>query len=153
AFFDNVRQDLLLAKVAQRVDDPKVLGLLKKIMKASGKKGVPQGGVISPVLSNLYLNQVDRMLERAKQVTREGRFQRVKYARYADDLVVVVEGFPSFEKLLGQVNRRIREELAKLHVEINEEKSRMVDLAKNESFGFLGFDFRRIPTRNGKWRP
>ena len=153
AYFDNVRQDLLLAKVAKRVDDPKALELLKRIMKASGKKGVPQGGVISPVLSNLYLDQVDRMLERAQKVTREGRFDRVQYARYADDLVVLVDGHPKHEKLLAQVNQRIREELVKLRVEINEEKSRMVDLAKDGSFGFLGFDFRRIPTRNGKWRP
>ena len=65
AFFDNVRHDLLLAKVAKRVDDDQVLRLLKQILKASGKKGVPQGGVISPLLSNLYLDSVDRMLEKA----------------------------------------------------------------------------------------
>jgi RNA-directed DNA polymerase len=69
AYFDNVRHDLLLAKVAVRVSDPDVLHLLKMILKASGKKGVPQGGVISPLLSNLYLNEVDKMLEKAKETT------------------------------------------------------------------------------------
>ncbi len=72
AYFDNVRHDRLLAKVAQRVDDAEVLHLLKVMLKAWCKKGVPQGGVISPLLSNLYLNEVDRMLERAREVTRNG---------------------------------------------------------------------------------
>ena len=54
--------------------------------------------------------------------------------------------------LLGAVNKRLREELAKLQVEINEEKSRIVDLDRAESFGFLGFEYRRIRSRRGKWR-
>jgi len=49
-------------KMAQRVDDADIMHLLKVTLKASGKKGVPQDGVISPLLSNLYLNEVDRML-------------------------------------------------------------------------------------------
>ena len=56
AYFDNVRHDRLLEKVAQRVDDKDIMHLLKLMLKASGKKGVPQGGVISPLLSNLYPN-------------------------------------------------------------------------------------------------
>jgi len=152
AYFDNVRHQPLLAKVAARVNDADVLRLLKMILKASGKKGVPQGGVISPLLSNLYLNEVDRMLERAKEVTRRGKYTYVTYARYADDLVILVDAFPQHDWLLKAVAKRLREELAKLGVEVNEEKSRVVDLAKGESFGFLGFEFRRIRSLGGVWR-
>lgn len=153
AYFDNVRHDLLLQKVAMRVDDPDVLRLLKMILKASGKKGVPQGGVISPLLSNLYLNEVDKMLERAKETTRNGKYTYVEYVRYADDLVILVDGYPRHDWLVEAVGKRLREEVAKLHVELNEEKSRVVDLGKGESFGFLGFEFRRVRSRKGEWRP
>lgn len=152
AYFDNVRHDRLLAKVAARVDDADVMRLLKMILKASGKKGVPQGGVVSPLLSNLYLNEVDRMLERAKEVTRRGQYTYVEYARYADDLVILVDAYPQHDWLLKAVEKRLREELAQLGVEVNEEKSRVVDLAKGESFGFLGFEFRRIRSLRGVWR-
>jgi RNA-directed DNA polymerase len=153
AYFDNVRHDTLLAKVAARVSDADVLHLLKMILKASGKKGVPQGGVISPVLSNLYLNEVDKMLEKAKETTRNGKYTYIEYARYADDLVILVDAYPRHDWLLRAVDKRLREELAKLHVEINEEKSRVVDLGKGGSFGFLGFEFRRVRSRRGEWRP
>lgn len=152
AYFDSVRHDRLLSKVAERIQDDDVMALLKKILKSSGSVGVPQGGIISPILSNLYLNEVDRMLEKAREVTRRGRYQYVEYARFADDLVVLVDSQYGPPGLLGQVNRRLREEFAQLGVEVNEEKSRCVDLRKGESFGFLGFDFRRIRARNGKWR-
>jgi RNA-directed DNA polymerase len=85
AYYDSVRHDLLLGKVARRIQDNEILHLLKRMLTASGKRGVPQGGVISPVLSNIYLTEVDAMLERAKEVTRNGRFTYVEYARYADD--------------------------------------------------------------------
>jgi RNA-directed DNA polymerase len=152
SYFDNVRHDLLLAKVAQRVNDDEVLHLLKLILKATGKRGVPQGGVISPVLSNLYLNEVDRMLERARESTRNGTYTGIEYARYADDLVVLIDACKHHDWLMAAVERRLREEFAKLKVEINEEKSRIVDLGRGESFSFLGFDFRRIRSRRGVWR-
>src|SRR5437899_1514447 len=83
AYFDSVRQDRLLAKVAKRIQDDEVMHLLKAILKASGSIGVPQGGGISPLLSNIYLNEVDQMLERAKVVTRKGAYTYVEYARFA----------------------------------------------------------------------
>src|SRR5262249_13637953 len=152
AYFDNVRHDRLRAKVARRVNDAEVMHLLKMILKASGKQGVPQGGVISPLLSNVYLNEVDQMLERAKEVTRHGKYTYLEYARYADDLVILVDAYPRHDWLLQAADKRLREELAKLHVEVNEEKSRIVELAKGESFGFLGFEFRRVRTLRGVWR-
>jgi len=153
AYFDSVRQDVLLAKVAHRIGDPEVLHVLKIILKASGKLGVPQGGVISPLLSNIYLNEVDRMLERAKEVTSCSGTTHIEYARFADDLVVLIDHHRGQERMLGAVIKRLREEFAKLHVEINEEKSRIVDLGRGDSFGYLGFEFRRVRTRKGRWRP
>ena len=153
SYFDSVQHSLVLEKVARRVRDEKVMSLLKLILKTTGKKGVPQGGVISPVISNLYLNEVDRMLEKATIATRSGRYTRVQYARWADDIVVLIDSHPRQNWLMRAVEKRLREKLAKLKVEINEEKTRMVDLAKGESFGFLGFEFRQVRSRKGKLRP
>ena len=153
AYFDNIQHFLLLEKVARRVQDDAVMYLLKMMLKATGEKGVPQGGVISPLLSNLYLTEVDRMLEQAIATTRRGQYTHVQYARFADDLVILIDSHPRHDWLVKAVDRRLREELGKLRVEINEEKSRMVDLSKGEKFSFLGFEFRRILSRNQKWRP
>jgi len=153
AYFDNVQHYLLLEKVAKRVRDDQVMRLLKMILKASGKKGVPQGGVISPVLSNLYLNEVDKMLEKAIETTRYKQYTAVQYARFADDQVILVDSRERHEWLVKAVTKRLREEFGKLRVEINEEKSGVVDLRKGESFGFLGFEFRRVRSLRGRWRP
>ena len=152
-YFDTVRHHIVLEKVARRVDDEMVLWLLKLLLEASGKQGVPQGGVISPLLSNLYLTEVDKMLERAKAVTQTGRWTAVEYARFADDLVILVDSHARQQWLRQAVEKRLREELAKLQVEVNEEKSRKVDLQRGESFGFLGFEFRRVRSRRGRWMP
>ena len=153
AYFDTVRHHLLLGKVALRVHDDDVMRLLRLILRASGKQGVPQGGVISPLLSKIYLTEVDRMLERAKAATRYGRYDAVEYARFADDLVILVDAHPRHAWLRRAVPMRLRQELAKLQVEVNEEKSATVDLTRGESFGFLGFDFRRVRALSGARRP
>ena len=139
SYFDNVRHDRLLAKVAMRIDDDDVMHLLKIMLKANGRCGVPQGGVVSQLLSNLYLTEVDQMLERAKEMTRNGKYTYIEYARFADDLVILIDAHPRHEWLMAAVEKRLREELAALQVEVNEEKSRIVDLSRGESFGFLGF--------------
>src|SRR3984893_12884741 len=153
SYFDTVRHDIVLAKVARRVSDEAVLWLLRLMLKAAGRLGVPQGGVISPLLSNVYLNEVDIMLERAQAVTREEQWTRVEYARFADDLVVLVDAHPRHTWLRTAGERRRREEFAKLQVAVNEDKSRRVDLTQGERFGFLGFEFRRIRSRRGRWMP
>src|ERR1700694_2083418 len=153
SYFDNVQHSLLLEKVARRVRDDAVMHLLKMILKATGKKGVPQGGVISPLLSNLYLNEVDRMLEKAVDTTRRGNYTNIQYARFADDMVILIDAERRSDWRVTAINRRLREEFAKLHVVINEDKSRMVDLKKGESFTFLGFEYRRILSLQQKWRP
>lgn len=153
SYFDNVQHSLLLDKVARRVRDDDVMALLTMMLKATGKKGVPQGGIISPLFSNLYLTEVDRMLERAIATTRFGQYTAVQYARFADDMVILIDAHPRHDWLVKAVYKRLREELAKLRVEINEEKSRIVDLRKGESFAFLGFEFRRVLSRKGRWWP
>src|SRR4051795_2251457 len=153
SYFDTVRHHIVLEKVSQRVDDDAVLRLLKLLLDASRKQGVPQGGVISPLISNVYLNEVDKMLERAKEVTRYERWTAVEYARFADDLVILVDSHQRQQWLRQAVEKRLREEFAKLEGEVHQEKSRKVDLERGESFGFLGFDFRRVRTLRGRWMP
>jgi len=85
--------------------------------------------VISPLLSNLYLNEVDRMLERAKAASVSNGYEHLEYARWADDIVVLVDGHRRHDWLLAAARRRLQEELSKMQVEVNEEKTRIVNLA------------------------
>ena len=149
SYFDNIRHDILLGKVAQRVDDDKIMRLLKMILKASGKRGVPQGGVISPLLANIYLNEVDKMLEKARKVTMQGEYTYIQYARFADDIVILVNYY--YKWLAKAVYKRIVQELDKLGVKVNRDKTKIADLTKGEAFSFLGFVYRRVKTRRGKW--
>ena len=106
-------------------------------------------GVISPLMANVYLNEVDKMLERAKEVTSKAGYTYIEYARFADDLVILVDAYRRWDWLVERVYRRLLEELAKLDVCINEEKTRLADLMKGDSF--LGFDIRRVRTLSKKW--
>ncbi|MBC8387763.1 MAG: group II intron reverse transcriptase/maturase [Actinobacteria bacterium] len=149
AYFDNVEHQILLRKVAQRVNDDKVMRLLKLILKANSKRGIAQGGVISPLLANIYLNEVDKMLEKAKEVTSQGKYTNIEYARFADDIVILVND--NYKWLTEAAYRRLIQELRKLKVRINSDKTKVVDLTKGDTFSFLGFVYRRVKTRNGKW--
>jgi RNA-directed DNA polymerase len=149
-YFDNIRHHLLLGKVARRVQDEEVLHLIKLMLKTNGKKGVPQGGIISPLLSNLYLNEVDEMMERAREVTRRKGYYNLDYVRSADDMVILVHGHPNEDGLLKAVRRRLKGELDKLHVQVNEEKTKEVNLKEGGCFSFLGFDIRLNRNREGK---
>jgi RNA-directed DNA polymerase len=149
-YFDNIRHHLLLEKVGRRVQDAEVMHLLKLILKANGKKGVPQGGIISPLLSNLYLDDVDEMMERAREVTRRKGYENMGFVRSADDMVILVHGHPSEDWLLRAVQKRLKEELEKLQVQMNEEKTTVVNLKEGGCFSFLGFDFRLNRNRKGQ---
>ena len=94
--------------------------------------------MISPLLSNLYLNEVDKMLERAKETTRQGRYRYIEYARFADDLVILIDSHRRWRWLEKAAYKRLLEELARLDVELNRDKTRRVDLARGESFTFSG---------------
>jgi len=149
-YFDNIRHHLLLEKVGRRVQDDEVMYLLRSILKANGSKGVPQGGVISPLLSNLYLNGVDEMMEKAREVTRRKGYYNLDYIRSADDMVILVHGHPSEDRLLKVAQRRLKEELDKLQVQMNQEKTKVVNLKGGDCFSFLGFDIRLNRNREGK---
>ena len=108
SYFDNVRHDRLLAKVAQRVGDAaRHASAEDHALKASGKHGVPQGGVISPLLSNIYLTEVDGMLERAKEATRRGKYTYVEYARSADDLVILIDAHQRHDWRMAAVEKTV----------------------------------------------
>ena len=144
SYFDTVRHDLLLAKIARRVRDDDVLWLCKRILKASGKRGLPQGSVIGPLWANVFLDGVDRMLEQAQEATKQGDYEVVRYTRFADDMVVLVSAHPAARDWAPKVERRLRQELGKLDLTVNEEKSRIIDFGAGEAFDFLGYTFRWV---------
>jgi RNA-directed DNA polymerase len=113
-----MRQLKLLRKVAQKVNDDKVMWLLKLILKAYSKKGIPQG-VISPLLADIYLNEVDKMLEKAKEVTRQKNFINIEYTRFAIDIVILVND--NYKGLTKAAFRRLVAELTKIKVNVNKD--------------------------------
>jgi len=138
-FFDNIPHDKLLQSVARRVSDGKMMRLIKLFLKApiredenerKPKKGTPQGGVISPLLANIYLNHLDQFW------TKKGYIKYAKLVRYADDFVVLCEKNTKF--YLGEVKRLIEN----LGLTLNEKKTHVVD-ASQQGFDFLGFTVRR----------
>jgi RNA-directed DNA polymerase len=101
-------------------------------------------------LSNLYLNGVDEMMEKAREVTRRKGYDNLDFIRSADDMIILVHGHPKENRLVGLVQRRLKEELDKLQVQMNLEKTREVNLKEGGCFSFLGFDIRLNRNREGK---
>lgn len=150
-FFDNVRHDILLQKIAMRVQDKDVLRLIRLILKATSNKGLIQGGPFSPLASNIYLNSIDKMLENAKAATRNNGCNNLEYARWADDLVIMIDHFKRHAWLEKAVTKRLQEELGKVGLEMNKEKTKIIDFSKpKQTFKFLGFDFRACLTKKKK---
>jgi group II intron reverse transcriptase/maturase len=160
-YFDTIPHAKLLAVVAERVSDGAVLGLIKQWLKAAvveededgmrrndgggkgNRRGTPQGGVISPLLANLYLHLLDRIWERHGLEVR----YRARMVRYADDLVICCAGDVAVPM---QVLRHV---LGRLGLSLNETKTRTVDAREGE-FDFLGFSFRvRRSRHSGKHYP
>ena len=148
-FFDSIRHSVLLDKIARRVKDPEVMRLVKQIIKTAGKIGVPQGGPFSPLAANIYLTDLDWYFDGIRRKTAEGEYEAVNYHRFADDIVITVSGHYSKRGWAELAVQRLKEQLVTLGVTLNEEKTQIVDLLKGESFGFLGFDLRRIMNRQG----
>ena len=148
-YFDSIPHAKLLAVVAERIVDGAILHIIKLWLKApvigedkdgtrknvgGGKvnsKGTPQGGVISPLLSNCYLHLLDRIWERHQLCQK----LEARIVRYADDFVVLCAG-----KVDAPLNA-VRQVLSRLDLTLNETKTRIVD-ARQESFNFLGFAIR-----------
>ena len=148
SYFDSVRHDLALEKLARRIRDDDLMWLCKRILKSGGQRGLPQGSVIGPLWANVFLNDVDRMLERAQVATKEGEYEQMRYARFADDLVVLTSNHPRSAHWGPKVEKRLREELGKLDLTVNEEKTRIVNFTAGEPFDFLGYTFRWVDQRN-----
>lgn len=147
AYFDSIPHGKLMQLVARRIVDRKVLGLIKAWLKSEveekgrrwrPRQGTPQGGVISPLLANIYLHALDATWKKRGYIERKG--PNVQLVRYADDLVLLTD------KDARWALERLREILGRLELELNEEKSRVVD-AEKESFDFLGFTFKRVWNR------
>lgn len=146
-YFDTIRHSVLLDKIAKRVRDPRVLHLIKQIIKVGGKIGVPQGGPFSPLAANIYLNEVDWAFDAIRRKTAQGPYEAVNYHRFADDIVITVSGHSTKRGWAERALQRLQEQLVPLGVELNKEKTKVVDLLKGEAFGFLGFDLRRVRKR------
>ena len=151
-FFDNIDQKLLMEMVAKRVSDRRVQKLLRKwlmagVMEAGGRReslaGTPQGGVISPLLANIYLHELDRHWRAEGQELGE-------LVRYADDFVVLCKT----EWKAKAAHRLVEQQLGVLGLELHPDKTKVVDLRRGRgSFEFLGCTLRkkRSILRNPRW--
>jgi RNA-directed DNA polymerase len=147
-YFDNIQHSVLLGKIAKRVQDGEVMRLVKAILKTNGKVGVAQGGPFSPLAANIYLNELDWTFDAIRKKTATGSYEAVNYHRFVDDIVITVSGHHSKEGWAQLALRRLEEQIVQLGVELNREKTKVVNVLKGEAFGFLGFDMRCVEKRD-----
>ena len=141
-FFDNVPQDKLMYLVGKIIKDPDTQSLIRKYLNSGvmvkGKyedtpTGTPQGGNLSPILSNIMLNELDKELEA----------RGLKFVRYADDCIIVVKSSAAANRVMHSVTGWIER---KLGLKVNAKKSKVTRPGKPK---FLGFGFVKM---NGKWK-
>jgi len=138
AFFDSILHCRMLEKVARRVQDGRILALVKQFLKSTGRRGIPQGSPLSPLLANVALNDLDHALGRGKGF--------LTYVRYLDDMMVLTFNSRRGRRWAERALERIREEAAAIGVELNTAKTRTVLLTdKGAMFTFLGFEYRWKP--------
>ena len=158
-FFDNIDHSWMIRMLGERINDRAFLRLIQKWLKAgildiSGEvihpaTGTPQGGIVSPILANVYLHYaLDLWFE--KRIKRECNGE-VLIIRYADDFVCAFQYKQDAELFYQQLNGRLR----KFGLEVSAEKTRILlfsrsMLKQSETFDFLGFEFRRTISRNFK---
>lgn len=133
-FFDTVNQDLLISIIRRTINEDKVVSLIRKYLQAGvlvngvfekTEKGTPQGGNISPILSNIMLNELDKELER----------RGLQFVRYADDCVIFTKTKKSAERVMQNITKFIE---TKLRLKVNRDKSK-VD--RPWRIKYLGFSF------------
>jgi RNA-directed DNA polymerase len=131
-----INHDILMNRVSRRVSDKGILCLIGRYLRAGAvvkgrlnqtSKGVPQGGPLSPLLSNILLDDLDKELEKRGH----------RFARYADDLIILVKSKRAAERVMASISAFLEK---KLKVKVNKDKSRVV---KAEESSFLGFTFIR----------
>ena len=158
-FFDNVDHEWLMKFLAHDIQDKNFLRYIKRFLIAGimegtelrdSDRGTPQGGLISPVLANVYLHYVlDLWFEKAIKPKLRGE---AYYVRYADDFLILFQ----YENEAETVMRELKNRLEKFSLEVAEEKTRILPIGRfkgtKDEFDFLGFTFFNTRTREGKYR-
>lgn len=158
-FFDNVDHDWLIRFMEHDIDDKNFLRYIKRFLKSGvmegtelkeSDRGTPQGGLISPVLANVYLHYVlDLWIDKGVKPKLKGE---AYYVRYADDFLILFR----YENEAQQVMQALKPRLGKFSLEVAEEKTRILPMGRfkgtKEDFDFLGFTFYNTKTRAGKYR-